>query len=90
MDRRVWLQEARPDAVVVDPPRAGLHPQALSSILAARPRRIVYLSCNAQSLVRDLRILLSSFPRYRVSEAQAFDMFPQTNHVETLILLERV
>ena len=90
MDRRVWLQQARPDAVVAEPPRAGLHPQALSSILAARPRRIAYLSCNAQSLVRDLRILLSSFPRYRVSEAQAFDMFPQTNHVETLILLERV
>lgn len=89
MDRRFWLQEARPDVVVVDPPRAGLHPLALSSLLAARPRRIVYFSCNAQSLVRDLGVLLKSFPRYRVVSAQAYDMFPQTNHVETLIVLER-
>ena len=89
MDRRFWLQEAKPDVVVVDPPRAGLHPQALSSLLAARPRRIVYFSCNAQSLVRDLAVLLKSFPRYRLASAQAYDMFPQTNHVETLIVIER-
>lgn len=89
MDRRFWLQEAKPDVVVVDPPRAGLHPQALSSLLAARPRRIVYCSCNAQSLVRDLAVLLKSFPRYRILSAQAYDMFPQTNHVETLVVLER-
>jgi 23S rRNA (uracil1939-C5)-methyltransferase len=88
-DRRFWLQEAKPDVVVVDPPRPGLHPRALSSLLAARPSHIAYLSCNAQSLVRDLRILLSSFPRYRLSTVQAFDMFPQTNHVEIFALLER-
>ena len=89
MDRRFWLQEAKPDAIVVDPPRAGLHPQALSSILAARPTRIAYLSCNPQSLLSDLRILLSSFPRYRLSDVQAFDMFPQTDHVEIFVLLDR-
>ncbi len=89
MDRRFWLQEAKPDLVVVDPPRAGLHPQALSSLLAARPLRIAYLSCNVRSLVRDLQGLLSSFPRYRLAGVQAFDMFPQTNHVEILTLLER-
>lgn len=88
-DRRFWLQEAKPDAVVVDPPRAGLHADARSSILAARPKRIAYLSCNAQSLVRDLQVLLTSFPRYRVTKAAAFDMFPQTNHVETLVILDR-
>lgn len=89
MDRRFWLQEARPDVVVVDPPRAGLHPRALSSLLAARPRQLAYISCNAQSLTRDLRPLLSGFPRYRLTQVQAFDMFPQTNHVEILALLER-
>lgn len=89
MDRRFWLQEAKPDAIVVDPPRAGLHPQALSSLLAARPQRIAYVSCNVQSLARDLGVLLSSFPRYRLAAIQPFDMFPQTNHVETLALLER-
>ena len=88
-DRRFWLQEAKPDVVVVDPPRAGLHPHALSSILAARPRLVAYLSCNAQSLVRDLAQLRSGFPPYRIIDARAFDMFPQTNHVETFTLLER-
>jgi 23S rRNA (uracil1939-C5)-methyltransferase len=89
MDRRFWLQEARPDVIVVDPPRAGLHAHALSSILAARPRRIIYVSCNVQSLVRDLGPLMKSFPKYRPVSARAYDMFPQTNHVETLVVLER-
>ena len=89
MDRRFWLQEAKPDAIVVDPPRAGLHAHALSSLLAARPGRIAYVSCNVQSLARDLGVLCSSFPRYRLAAIQSFDMFPQTNHVETLVLLER-
>lgn len=89
MDRRFWLQEARPDVVVVDPPRAGLHAAALASLLGARPRRIVYVSCNVQSLVRDLGGLLTGFPRYRVAAAEAYDMFPQTNHVEMLLVLDR-
>ncbi len=89
MDRRFWLQEAKPDVIVVDPPRAGLHTQALSSLLAARPRCIAYVSCNAISLARDLAVLLSSFPRYRVVELHAFDMFPQTPHVEVLAVLTR-
>ena len=88
-DRRFWLQQAKPDVIVVDPPRAGLHPQALSSVLSARPAYLAYLSCNVQSLVRDLGLLLSGFPRYRLIEARAFDMFPQTNHVEILTLLKR-
>jgi 23S rRNA (uracil1939-C5)-methyltransferase len=58
-------------------------------LLAARPSRVAYVSCNAQSLVRDLQILRSGFPRYRLSLLQAFDMFPQTNHVEILALLDR-
>lgn len=90
LDRRFWLQEAKPDVVVVDPPRAGLHPQAISSLLAARPPLLIYLSCNAQSLVRDLQLLLNSFPRYKLSEMIAFDMFPQTPHIELLTVLNRV
>ena len=88
-DRRFWLQEAKPDVVVVDPPRAGLHADACASVLAARPSRIAYVSCNVQSLARDLQIFLTSFPRYRLSVLQPFDMFPQTNHVEILAILER-
>lgn len=90
MDRRFWLQEAKPDLIVVDPPRAGLHLQALSCVLAARPKLLAYLSCNPKALVRDLARLLASFPRYRVTRVTGFDLFPQTDHVETLALLERV
>jgi 23S rRNA (uracil1939-C5)-methyltransferase len=89
LDRRFWLQEAKPDLVIVDPPRAGLHEQAISSVIAARPRAIAYLSCNVQSLVRDLQIFRASFPRYRVARLSAYDMFPQTNHVELLAILHR-
>jgi 23S rRNA (uracil1939-C5)-methyltransferase len=89
MDRRFWLQEAKPDVVVIDPPRAGLHPRAAASLLAARPRRIAYVSCNVESLARDLAVLGSGFPRYHVREVHAFDLFPQTPHFETLVLLER-
>lgn len=88
-DRRFWLQEGKPDVVVVDPPRAGLHPRALNSLLAARPAQIVYLSCNVHTLVRDLQRLLAGFPPYRLTTVQAFDMFPHTNHVELLVYLER-
>ena len=88
-DRRFWLQDAKPDAIVVDPPRAGLHPGALASMLSARPRRIAYLSCNVSTLVRDLAALCAGFPRYRLATVESFDMFPQTNHVEVLTVLER-
>lgn len=88
-DRRFWCQEAKPDLVVVDPPRAGLHPTAPASIVAARPRHIAYFSCNAQSLARDLAEFSHSFPRYRPVEIRAFDMFPQTPHVETFVWLSR-
>ena len=90
MDRRFWLGEAKPDAIIVDPPRAGLHPQAIASILAARPKHLAYVSCNVQSLCRDLQALVRGFPRYRLRFLRAFDMFPQTHHVETLAILDRV
>ncbi|HEX9780045.1 MAG TPA: 23S rRNA (uracil(1939)-C(5))-methyltransferase RlmD [bacterium] len=89
MERRFWLQEARPDLIVIDPPRAGLHPHVVSTLLAARPARLAYLSCNLQSLARDLALLGSGYPRYRIAEVAAFDMFPQTSHLETLVILDR-
>jgi 23S rRNA (uracil1939-C5)-methyltransferase len=89
-ERRFWLGPARPDAVVVDPPRAGLHPSVLSTVLAARPRTIAYVSCNLQTLVRDLRVFGASYPRYRLERVRAFDMCPQTWHAEFLAVLRRV
>ena len=88
-DKRFWLLEAKPEVVVVDPPRAGLHAKVIATLLAARPKQIAYISCNAQALVHDLKELCNGFPRYRLRQAQAFDMFPHTAHVEVLALLER-
>jgi len=89
LNKRFWLLEAKPEVVVVDPPRSGLHPRVVASILAARPKQIVCLSCNATTLVRDLQQLLQGFPPYRLCHVEAFDFFPHTNHVEILALLER-
>ena len=88
-DKRFWLLEAKPDLVVIDPPRSGLHPRVIASLLAARPKQLLYLSCNAQALARDLQQLTTGFPRYHLRRAVAFDLFPHTNHLEILTLLER-
>lgn len=72
-------------AIVVDPPRAGLHPKALAALLELNPPRLAYVSCNPESLARDLRVL---GPYYRARSVQAVDLFPHTTHVETVCLLE--
>jgi len=88
-NKRFWLMEARPELIVVDPPRSGLHNRVIASLLAARPKQIVYLSCNTQTLIRDIQELVKGFPRYRLCQTVAFDLFPHTNHLEILTLLER-
>jgi 23S rRNA (uracil1939-C5)-methyltransferase len=75
-----------PDLVICDPPRVGLHPGARRAVLEAAPARIVYISCNPRTQADDLRELAA---RYRVSAIQPVDMFPQTRHVENVLLLER-
>ena len=77
----------RPDVVFMDPPRSGSSPQFLSSLLRAAPKRIVYISCGPDSLRRDLDVLVSG--GYRVSRIQPVDMFPYTNHVESVCLLTK-
>jgi 23S rRNA (uracil1939-C5)-methyltransferase len=81
-------QGLQADVVVVDPPRAGCGRTLLESILAVRPKRVVYVSCNPATLARDMRILADG--GYSVSEVQLVDMFPQTAHVETVTLMSRV
>lgn len=78
----------RPDVIITDPPRAGMHPSVLRVITdVARPRRIVYVSCNPASQARDM---LELKKYYRTLVAQPVDMFPQTHHVENVLLLERM
>ncbi len=75
-------------AVVVDPPRTGLSREAVTRLARRRPRRIVYVSCDVATQARDLRLLRAS--GYRLGEVRAFDMFPNTAHVETVVALDRV
>ena len=75
----------RPDVIITDPPRAGMHPDVINVILNAAPRRIVYVSCNPATQARDLQLLDA---KYSVKAVQPVDMFPQTHHVENVVLLE--
>jgi 23S rRNA (uracil1939-C5)-methyltransferase len=74
-----------PDFLLLDPPRTGAEPEAVRAILSLRPARISYVSCDPATLARDLHALAQG--GYRISSLQAFDMFPQTHHVETVVHL---
>ncbi len=71
--------EPRPDVVIIDPPRAGMHPQVVQTLLALSPERLIYVSCNPATLARDLALLQE---RYDIISVQPFDLFPQTSHIE--------
>ena len=77
-------QHGRPDVIITDPPRAGMHPDVVRTILNARPQRIVYVSCNPATQARDLQLLDEL---YQVAAVQPVDMFPHTPHVENVVLL---
>ena len=78
-------EHGRPDVIITDPPRAGMHPDVVKTILRAAPKRIVYVSCNPATQARDLQDLDAL---YRVAAVQPVDMFPHTPHVENVVLLE--
>lgn len=79
-------EHGRPDVIIIDPPRAGMHEDVVNVILNARPERIVYVSCNPATQARDLA-LMDEF--YRVEEVQPVDMFPHTHHVENVVRMTR-
>ena len=76
----------RPDVIITDPPRAGMHQDVIDTILFASPKRIVYVSCNPATQARDLQLLDQE---YKVMAVQPVDMFPHTQHVENVVLLEK-
>lgn len=77
-------EHGRPDVIITDPPRAGMHPDVIKVIMEAAPSRIVYVSCNPATQARDLSMLDSM---YRVAHVQPVDMFPHTPHVENVVQL---
>ena len=76
----------RPDVVITDPPRDGMHKKVVAQLIKISPKRIVYVSCNVATQARDLDLMRSC---YRIKKTQSVDMFPQTHHVENVVLLER-
>lgn len=79
-------EHGRPDVIITDPPRAGMHPDVVQTIINAAPKRIVYVSCNPATQARDLQLLDTA---YKVKAVQPVDMFPHTPHVENVVLLEK-
>ncbi|MBS7787003.1 23S rRNA (uracil(1939)-C(5))-methyltransferase RlmD [Flavobacterium sp. CYK-55] len=79
-------RHGKPDVVITDPPRDGMHKDVIEQLLKIAPERIVYVSCNSATQARDLALLDS---QYRVARVRPVDMFPQTHHVENVVLLQR-
>jgi len=85
VESRMMKIEEEPDVVVVDPPRAGVHPAVVKRLLELKPKRIIYVSCDPGTLARDLGMLCQG--GYRVDSVQPVDMFPWTGHVESIIMM---
>ena len=86
LNRDFIEKHGKPDIIITDPPRAGMHQDVIDAILFADPQRIVYVSCNPATQARDLQLLST---QYEVKRIQPVDMFPHTQHVENVVLLEK-
>ena len=86
LNQQFIIEHGKPDVIITDPPRAGMHNDVIDAILFAEPKRIVYVSCNPATQARDLNMLDFA---YKVTKVQPVDMFPHTHHVENVVLLER-
>ncbi|WP_368488149.1 23S rRNA (uracil(1939)-C(5))-methyltransferase RlmD [Clostridium sp. BJN0013] len=78
----------KPDLIILDPPRPGIHPKALRQIIDFNVNEIIYVSCNPKTLVEDLKVLING--GYEIDKVKLMDMFPHTYHVETVVLMSRV
>ena len=79
-------QHGKPDVIITDPPRDGMHAAVIDQILKIEPQKVVYVSCNSATQARDLALMDE---KYKVTRVRPVDMFPQTHHVENVVLLER-
>lgn len=80
------IKHGHPDVIITDPPRNGMHPQVVQNILQISPEKIVYVSCNSATQARDLELMKEA---YDIIQIQPVDMFPQTYHVENVVLMQR-
>jgi len=81
------IRQEKFDLIVIDPPRAGLHPQVVENILKLSPPEIIYVSCNPATLARDLKFLCEE--KYQIELVQPLDMFPHTFHIESVAKLSK-
>ena len=79
-------QNGHPDLIITDPPRDGMHQKVVMQILNILPEKVIYISCNSATQARDLSLMKEE---YTIEKSQAVDMFPQTHHVENVVLLKR-
>jgi 23S rRNA (uracil1939-C5)-methyltransferase len=86
LNEDLFTEQGRPDVIITDPPRSGMHRHGIQRLNASGAKRIVYISCNPVTQIRDLRFLSD---KYQLVKSQPVDMFPQTNHVENVVLLEK-
>ena len=77
-------KNGKPDVIITDPPRDGMHKKVVEQILKIKAKRIVYVSCNSSTQARDISLMEQM---YRITEIQPVDMFPQTHHVENIVVL---
>ena len=87
LDETFLEQHGKPDVIITDPPRAGMHADVCEMILKAAPEKVIYISCNPATQARDLALLAGS---YQITEVQPVDMFPHTSHVENIVLLKKI
>ena len=86
LNQNCTKRNGKPDVVITDPPRAGMHPDVLARLLEMEPTKIVYISCNPATQARDITELAK---KYTVAKVQPVDMFPHTHHVENVVLMEK-
>ena len=79
--------DAKPDIIVIDPPREGIHPKAISKIIDFKPEQFLYISCNPKTMVRDLEVFMES--GYKVNKTIVLDQFPRTSHIECVVLIQK-
>ena len=86
LNEKIFEKHGKPDVIITDPPRAGMHEDVVNTILKAAPEKIVYVSCNPATQARDLALMKDS---YEIVKVQPVDMFPHTHHVENVTLLQK-